>query len=331
MNWVYSVYGLTIGSESYLPGLLCSSESSHPETLRVDIGFHPPEWVSAGRGLPSTTCYQRPIQANGDPSLNVVSYGDGEFYELSYSDGTSFVIDRNATRTWGTYSSPLALEDLSVYLRGPILGFILRRRGTVALHASAVSIEGRAVVFCGCSASGKSTTAAALALKGFPVISDDIVPLQHQSGEFEVEPGCPQVCLWPDTVKQLLGASDALPQLTPTWEKCFLPLDGHSHNAKFGREKQPLRLIYLLGSPEHTDAPRIESLPPNKALPHLIANTYMHRLLDRAQLAEEFEVLGWLVTKVPIRRIIPHNDAGRIEDMCRLIIEDSFSSIASGS
>ena len=322
MNWVYSVYGLTIGSESYLPGLLCSSETSQPETLRVDIGFEPPGWVSAGRRLPSTTCYQRPIQANGDPALNLVSYGDGELYELSYSDGTTFVIDRNATRTWGTYSSPLVLEDLSVYFRGPILGFILRRRGTVALHASAVSIDGRAVVFCGCSASGKSTTAAALALKGFPVISDDIVPLKDELGEFEVEPGCPQVCLWPDAVKQLLGAADVLPKLTPTWEKCFLPLDGY--RARFGREKQPLRIIYIFGSPERTDAPRIEPLPPSKALLQLTANTYMQRLLDRTQRAEEFEVLSRLVTKVPVRQLVPHSDAARIENMCNLIIEDGF-------
>ena len=81
-------------------------------------------------------------------------------------------------------------------------------------------------LICGDAGFGKSTTAAALALRGIPVCSEDIVPLAESHGQFEIIPGYPRVCLWPDSVEMLLGSQSALPLLTSTWEKRYLPLDG---------------------------------------------------------------------------------------------------------
>ena len=50
---------------------------------------------------------------------------------------------------------------------GPVFAFVLRLRGAVTFHASAVRI-GDAVAFLGPQGAGKSTTAAALALRGCP-------------------------------------------------------------------------------------------------------------------------------------------------------------------
>jgi len=61
--------------------------------------------------------------------------------------------------------------------------------------------------------------------------------------DFMFEPGYPRVCLWPDTVEKLFGAEDALPQLTPTWEKFFLPLDGR--NAKSRSTGKNIGAVYV--------------------------------------------------------------------------------------
>jgi len=65
------------------------------------------------------------------------------------------------------------------------MGFALRRRGVTALHASAVCVAGSAIALCGATEAGKSTTVATLALRGIPVLSDDITALHEESGGFQ--------------------------------------------------------------------------------------------------------------------------------------------------
>ena len=261
------------------------------------------------------------IERDNSP-FTLTSYGAGEFFELAYGHETRFFVDSAAERVWGTCLPPLNDEDLVTYLLGPILGFVLRRRNVLALHASAVCIGGQAVALCGESQTGKSTTAAALALRGIPVLCEDITPLIEAHGKFQVEPGYPRVCLWPDAVEKLLGARDALPRLTPSWEKFFLPLDGGS--AKFDGQRRVVSAVYLLAPRvAEANAPRIETMSPREALLDLVQNSYMNWLLDRKQRAAEFNALGKLVMQVPIRRIVPHVDPQRIGALCELMVADS--------
>jgi hypothetical protein len=120
----------------------------------------------------------------------------------------------------------------------------------------------------------------------------------------------------------LFGAPDALPRLTPSWEKFFLPLD--DGNAKFEDQQRDVSAVYLLAPRvEEANAPRIETMSSREALLSLVQNTYMNWLLDRRQRAAEFDALSKLVTQVPIRRIVPHLDPGRIGALCELIVADA--------
>jgi hypothetical protein len=177
------------------------------------------------------------------------------------------------------------------------------------------------VILCGPSESGKSSTAAALALRGIPVLTDDIAPVKRDEGSLYVEPGYPRVCLWPDAVESLFGAPEILPRLTPTWEKRFLGLDGV--RAAFEPKKRPLAAVYLLGPRvDEADAPRIEDSGMRDALLELVQNTYMNWLLDRNQRAAELDALAKLIVHVPVRRIVPHADPARIGTLCEVIIND---------
>lgn len=202
------------------------------------------------------------------------------------------------------------------------MGFLLRRRHVTCLHASAVEIRNQAVLFSGHAGYGKSTTAAALALRGVPVLTDDISPLQLTKGYYWVIPGYPRVCLWPDTVAKLLGHEDCLPRLIPTWEKRYLPLDGM--RAKFGSQEKRVGLIYLFGERSSaTNAPRIEEMGRKEALLALVQNTYMNWLIDREQRAEEFDALSRLVQQIPVRRVVAHTDGEKLAALCECIFEDS--------
>ncbi len=290
--------------------------------MRFEDGQEP-AWARSLLALPPLVLSQRSEPAGSpDPSFILTQYGRAEGFELSYSDGTRFVLDEAVGRVWGTYQSPLAAEDMATYFLGPVLGFVLRRRNLTCLHASSVEILGRAVCFCGDAGFGKSTTAAALALRGLPVLAEDIVALAESGGEFRAVPGYPRVCLWPESVAMLLGREDALPQLTPVWEKRFLELDGQ--RAKFSEAKLPVGILYLFAPrSDDREAPRIEKISPRLALLELVQNTYMNWVLDREQRAKEFDALWRLVQRVPVRRILPHANPERIAVLCNLILQDA--------
>jgi hypothetical protein len=323
----YRAYGLNLLSSVSVPGLTDEQwDISRPDII-LELGSGP-GWVTSAIQLPSIEQRSKPaIPEVEDPAFTFNVLGNEEFFVLAYGDGTRFVVDRGAQQIWGTCPPPLTIEDLATYLLGPIMGFALRRRGVLSLHASAICIDGHAVVLCGESASGKSTTAAALALQGIPVLCEDIAALTETGNRLLVEAGYPRICLWPNAVQDLYGIPDALPLLTPTWEKRYLPLDGGS--AKFEPHRRPLGAIYLLAPRvAENDAPRIEELSTRESIMELVQNTYMNRRLDRTRRGAEFDILSRLVTQVPVRRIVPHTNTARIGALCDLIISDAQRLIA---
>ncbi len=322
MTYPYRAYGLTLGSDT--PVFALRQERADLKRYDIEVRLGPEtDWVREARRLPSCLVYPKlgEVERENSP-FSLISYGAAEFFELVYGNEAIFFVDSTAERVWGTCLPPLTNEDVTNYLVGPVMGFVLRRRSVLALHACAVSISGQAVALCGESQAGKSTTAAALALRGFPVLCEDISPLLYQDGKFYVEPGYPRVCLWPDAVEELFGARDALPRLTSNWEKFFLPLDGS--NTRFEAQRRPLGAVYMLAPrAAESNAPRIEEVGPREAILELVQNTYMNWLLDRHQRAAEFDALSKLVTQVTVRRIVPHADPGRIGDLCDLILADA--------
>jgi hypothetical protein len=181
--------------------------------------------------------------------------------------------------------------------------------------------------------SGKSTLAAAFARRGHAVLTEDVCALcetgqpcrdafgggDQEAGVVEVLPGYPLIRLWPDAAEMLYGSAEALPLLTPTWDKRYLPLG--QAGAEFCDEPLPLRSIVLLAPREDTDAPRLEPVPPAQALIHLVGNTYKNLLLDRDQRIDEFRFLHRLLEAVPVRRAVAHTDPAYLDRLLDLLVE----------
>lgn len=327
MSYSYRAYGVGIQSTVEIAGLISCPNDNCKVILNFETGPEP-AWGLSRRELPAKVLSHLPESLRtADPSFVLTEYGNGQCYELSYSDGTRFLVNETGDRVWGRFLPPLTREDLATYFLGPVMGFLLRMRRFTCLHASGIELRGRAVTFAGDAGFGKSTTAAALALCGAPVISEDIIPLEFTNGRFWAIPGYPRVCLWPDAVAKLLGYPEALPRLTPVWEKRYLPLDGIQ--AQFAADTRPLGLVYLFGQRSaEGNAPRVEELRPREALLELVQNTYMNWLLDRERRAKEFDELTRLVKEIPVRRIVPHCDAAKIGALCDLILSDAEKILA---
>ncbi|MGA9755874.1 MAG: hypothetical protein WBV23_12125 [Desulfobaccales bacterium] len=269
----------------------------------------------------------------GEPVYRAWPVAGGRYFRLRYSDGCQFVMDSAGSRLWVSGPEGATQEYLSTYLLGPVLGILLRWRGTPCLHGSAVAAGGHALTVLGFPGAGKSTTAAAFARLGYPVLTDDLTVLKEEDDTFWVLPGDPNVCLWPQSVVYLYGSPTALPPvisdntLDPEWDKRWLNLTAPGYC--FQSRPLPLGAIYILGARQEDAGPRVEEVPGKERLLLLIANTYGSKFLDKELRAREFEVLGRLLERVPVRRLIPRAGPAYLNQLCESILED-FSHLQAG-
>src|SRR5438128_11149674 len=294
-----SIYGLGLEADVAITGL---KGLRVPDRIDVSLalGRMPPDLD----GMPEPSAADFYVSDDRDergvPGVKVARLAGGAYFRIAYADGTRIVVDSKASRIWATAPAGATVEDTATYLLGPALGFVLRLRGVTCLHASAVAIGGGAVAFVGAAGAGKSSTAAAFARLGYPVLTDDVAALEDFGDRFNVQPAYPRVRLWPDAVEALFGAPDALPRITPGWEKRYLALDNAHH--RFQASPLELRAVYLLGErAEEGGATRVEAATGKSALMSLVAETYATRMIDAALRAREFELLGRLVEHVPVR------------------------------
>jgi hypothetical protein len=323
MHFTYSVYGLQVYANRPIPGLV-----PLPYTAGIDLQvwlqsmpLAPNEMLEAAPEIWFTSPDQND---QGTPNLRVWKLAGGIYFKLHYGDGTEFIVDRMGTQVWSIWPDNLSLEDAVVYFLGPVLGFVLRLRGTTCLHASAISVGDQAIVLLGPAGAGKSTTAAALARFGCRVLTDDVVALSDENGTFWVQPGYPHLRLWPTSVNMLYGTPDVLPRLVPSdpsWDKRYLNLI--ENNYKFQHQALPLAAIYHLGERcLESAAPFVETIPASAGIMALVANTSANNLLDKAMREQEFDSLGRIVDRVPIRRVIPHADPAYLSNLCHVILDD---------
>ena len=320
MTFFYSVYGLRLFSNLPILGL-----AEQPASLTVDLQVRlnqRPPWLDGLQGTSQESFYISPdLDERGNPSITIWKLADGAYFRVLYNDGTEFFLDRLGTRIWATWPDRLTLEDTAVFLRGSILGFVLRLRGLTSLHASAVAVGNQAIALVGPAGAGKSTTAAAFARLGYPILSDDIVPVLDRGDSFLVQPGYPCLCLWPGSVSSLYGSPDALPLLTPNWDKRYLALKDNGY--RFQQEPLTLAAIYSLGERCYdSTGPLVEALPARAGFMALVSNTYMNYLLDQTMRAREFELLGRVATNVPLRYVRPRADRAHLTRLCEVILND---------
>ena len=320
MSFYARAYGLSLCADVEIPGL---QALTHQPSVDVDICLQPMQaQLDEILGAAQQTWYTSPyLDVNGQPDLAVTILQGGGWFHLRYSEGADFYVEAAGKRVIGTWIPTLTLDDAVTYLLGPVMGFVLRQRGATSLHASAVTMDGRALAFVGDPGAGKSTTAARFALAGYPILSDDVVALIDRGDSFLVQPGYPRLRLWPDSVRALYGSAEALPRIIPTWDKRHLDLTQDGYQYQF--EPVPLAAIYLLEDRVTGDVPaQIEPVAQHAALMALVKNTSVNYLLDKRLRAREFDALGRLVTHVHVRRLALNTNVSDPWSLSNLIRTD---------
>ena len=308
-----SAFGLTIASNVAIPGLALARVQS-PVDVRVHLDEA--QWASLRGASAGTRWYESPERDGGVPWLTVWK---GEAFTFDYAEGAVFVVSGDGTRVQAAWRAPLTVHDVATFLLGPVLAFVLRLRGTVPLHASAVVIGGQAVLFVGPAGAGKSSTAAALGVLGHPVLSDDVVPMGLGPSGFVAYPGYPRLNIWEDSSRAIFGIDAALPRVSAVYGKHVVDLQERGIAAC--GDPTTVDTIYVLG--DRTGSGSVQGLPltPREGVVALAANTYGAYLLDRDLRAREFEFLCGVAHRARLQSLCFEGGLERLVAQCGAIAD----------
>ena len=311
MNYYYRLFGLTAACNEPIPGL--SAVEGNGFDLRIEFGSRPSQSLHRYSSCESLFFTSSVKTESGVPAFQIFSNAEGSVIRLAYADGMEFWLDCEESIVWARWPDSFTLADAAVCLLGPVFGLLLRRNGVVCLHASAVVIGHRAVLFMGASGAGKSTMAGAMARRGHALLSDDIVPIVQRSGCCCVTSAYAYVSLWPESASVLAG-DRKLPVLSGNVDKHrFEPATFHELDAALGA------IFVLAERSSDDDCPKIEELEYPRRLLSLVENSYATSILDRNERAAEFNLFGRIVQDVPIKNLKAHANPRFLDKLCDLV------------
>lgn len=182
MTYQYHTFGLNIQSAIELPELL-----KLENTTSFDVT------ISIGKTPNSLANFQKKGVA--------FEIAENEFLLDLKNIGRFYVVNGNIITIEPAKNADF--DDIRLFLLGSCFGAVLHQRKTLAMHASAIVHEGKAVLFTGISGAGKSTTANAFRLQGYKMLTDDVCPVVFKNNQPFALPGYPQSKLWEDSLEEL--------------------------------------------------------------------------------------------------------------------------------
>jgi len=287
-------YGLNLSSELALPELFERSGALASDDVRI-VMSDLPEAPDFGSGSGRTIFLQ------GDPTpADDVYLHWPDVCTLRVQDGTCIEVCPHPD---------ISPETLRLPLLGVGMGVLLHQRGLCTLHASAVSMGGRAVAFVGWKGAGKSTMAATLQHRGHPLLTDDVLALDPDT--WVTHPAFPQIKLLPEAADAVGVGRQNLDRLSPDVSKLVL----RDPNT-FAANTQPLGALFVLGEGD-LSCTRLDA---RDAFLALLSQTYAPRFLGSEGTGRQ--VMQWCTTlskTVPVFHLRRPYDLGRIEDSAALV------------
>lgn len=290
--YLYIAYGLRIGSEICLPEL---RKTNGKADIKIELG--------------DLDLYQKSLKVDRE------GFWADEFGTFFLNSRAGSFLVRQGREV--TVDPAIGSEEmlLRLYLIGRVFGYLLQQRGLLALHGSAIALDGGAVAFLGRSGSGKSTTAASLTAKGLPIVADDVVAVDARGGIPIVYPAYPQLKLSPDIAEFLGFDPNVLQHINPRESHRIVRLA-----AGYSPDPLPLRRIYILAEGESIE---VQRLGQQESMVELVRNSYAHKLLkDGVDLSSHFFQCAKVAKSVPICRLVRPIDLDSLSKVACAIEDD---------
>ena len=199
---------------------------------------------------------------------------------------------------------PLGADDgVAAFFVSSPLTVLLQQRGVATLHAAAVATGAGAVLLLGRSGIGKSSLAAALVERGWPLLADDVTGVMTDAGGRPVAlPGFPRLRLWAHTLDQMRWWGRERSRVrqgtekywTPAQRTCAVPL--------------PVCAALVLEAVDRPDV-GIEPVPSGSAFWLLWNNTHRRWAMDAmGQRPAHFRAATAMARRVPVARVTRPRD-----------------------
>jgi len=262
--WHYRIAGLGVACEIPLPGMQPSVPIGGAPDVMIRRAAVPPELPTA------TSC--GPDWAMEEGRFLLAIAGVARIL-ISGGRNIAFDIEANAED-----------RDAAIFLLGTAFGILLQQRGHLVLHASAVAVNGRAILFCGPSGAGKSTLAAALSREACSFVTDDVCHVAFDAeGRPTVAPDGRMLKLWADALDHLqLGHAKGDP-VRGRMEKYYVPPPRITEPSGL-----PLAAVYFLREAHPSLTLGIERVNVAEAAPLLASNAYRPELTKKMGLVQSY-------------------------------------------
>jgi hypothetical protein len=308
-NAIYRIYGLRLRSELPLPVMSVSDDGE------VDLT------VQHCGAIPRPVTPPPPVMSI---DWRQVEQGWLLRYHTRTGEVLEFAFNPEASRLEIRCTMPEMTDDITALLVGAGLATALHLRGVPVLHASAIVVDGKAILVAGPAGAGKSTLTAALVAKGVPLLAEDLAVLTFGENVITVQAGYPRLRLCPDAT---LVAGKAAPDL-PRVFSGFVPddkrwLDAADLAGGYCATPVPLGVIYLM-APRRHDRPAVEivPLPLHRAGLALLGHLYGARWLRIPQP----QALKWcarIAGRTPVRIVHAPPGLERVSETADAIIADA--------
>jgi hypothetical protein len=221
---------------------------------------------------------------------------------------------------------PLDAPDdatLQTFLTGTPFAALCYQRGLVPLSATALAVNGSAIVLAGASGSGKSTLGAQIAARGYPLLSDDLVPVDVAHSTLVAQPFRQRLRLWRDVLDVMGLDHRDLPSDRAALQRYHLAA------AQTAPAPMAVRRIYILGAWPEAPVDRFEPLRGLEAIGAVADTTVLPALLPLLFGIEgRFRKLVGIVGNTSLVRWIRRLDFDDLEGQVDAIEADALRATA---
>lgn len=205
----------------------------------------------------------------GATTLSLAAHADG--YRLRFPGLCDFLVDADAAGIAIEPLEGLDRDTLEHLIVDQLLPRALAHRGAFVAHASAVLVDGSAVLFLGHSGWGKSTLASLLHGAGHRVLSDDCALLTVTAASVTATATYPSLRLFDDSIDRMTDSAPATLPVAAYSQKRRLALD----IPDAGNAGHPVAAIFLLNDPAMPAGDHdISPIPPALACMALVEHSF---------------------------------------------------------
>ncbi len=260
--------------------------------------------------------YSGVLQSDESRRLNIWKTGSG--FAVRFEGPGDYLVEPDSI-ICAPYAG-VTSDELARTLLSSIFSFWLEHRGYPALHASAIVISGRAVVFLAPSRGGKSIVAANWLHAGADLLTDDILAVAEENGCFFGLPSLPRILLAPTAANRLLAEETT--KRSPLNRAGKLAVSLRDGPLGFCRAPAPLATVYVLNRDDSAVGITIRRLAAREGAVELLRNSYAGEVASALPESKRFEFLCRMAEKLPIRVLTYPSGIRRLGELREVVLDD---------